>query len=132
MDREDLVFATCYQLAQLIAEDWEDQPEAVSMAIDMLKPIDWPGEVFWGVAPTVNPLELTPTEKEPDSIRKKRRLYETKIVCQCFKVIMKHADHWETKFSDDLKKEIISRIDEFTKDIQNISRPVPFVSNITL
>lgn len=130
MDREDLVFATCHQLAQLIGEDWEDPPEPVSLAIDMIKPIDWPGEVFWGVSPTMNPLELTPSEKEPEAIRKKRRLYESKIICQCFKVIMKHADNWETKFSEDLKKEIVSRIDEFSKDIKRSSQPLPFVCNI--
>lgn len=132
MDREDLVFATCYQLAQLIADDWDDQPSVVSEALDMLKPIDWPGEVFCGVSPTVNPLELTPTEKEPESLRKRRKLYETKVVCQCFKVILKHSDKWQTKYSDDLKKEIISRIDEYTKEIENLSRAVPVVCDFKI
>jgi hypothetical protein len=132
MTREDLTFATCYQLAQLISEDWENQPSEVKHAIYLLKPIDEPGELFWGVPPIVNPLKLAASEREPDSIRLNRKLYELEVVSKCFKLIIEHSDQWQTQNSDDLKKEIISRVKEYEEEIISISKPVPFTCHIQI
>lgn len=134
IDREEITFATCNQLAQLISSDWDqNQPEEVKAALEALSPLDEPGEIFYGVPINgVNPLRLTPSEKEPESIRNSRKLIELKIVINIFKLIMKHSDAWETPDSDTIKKEVIARISNYEDDVKKLTTPVPFTSHITL
>ena len=133
IDREEISFATCYQLAQLISSDWENPPEEVKYAIDALTPLDEPGEVFYGVPISgSNPLHLTPSEKEPESIRRNRKVVELKIVVNILKLIMKQSDGWETPDSDVIKKEVLSRISNYEYELKNILTPLPFTCNIVI
>ena len=124
INREDLVFATCYQLAQLISEDWEIPPSEVTLAINALKPVDEPGEVFWGSPPVVNPLSLAGSETEPKTYRDSYVLIQLKLASQLFRIIMEHSDGWQTQDSDTIKKEIVSRIANYESQIKDITAPV--------
>lgn len=134
IDREDLTFATCNQLAQIISSDWDQtQPEEIKAAVEALAPLDEPGEVFCGVSiNTTAPIKLTPSETEPESIRNSRRIIELKIAINIFKVIMQHSDAWETPDSDTIKKEVIARISTYEDAIKTLLTPVPFTSYITV
>jgi hypothetical protein len=133
IDREDLVFATCYQLAEIISSDWETQPEEVSKAIELLKPMDEPGEPYYGgPLDGVCPIRLTASETEPEVFRKSRKLIELKVVISLFKIIMKYSDGWQTEDSDTIQKEIVSRIVNYESQYKSLTTPVPFVSHITL
>ena len=132
VDREDIVFATCYQLAQLISSEWEDAPGEVIDAINGLTPIDEPGGIVYGRGPlgsSTNPLQLTSSEKEPESVKK---LFELKIVAALFKIIIKHSDGWKTQNAEILKKEIVSRIKNYEEEANSIFKPLPIKCNITL
>ena len=133
IERETLVFATCYQLAQLISSDWENQPEEVSDAIEALGPIDEPGETLHGISVTSgNPMQLTPSEKEPESVRNRRKALELYAVTNIFKLIMKYSDSWNTADSDVIKLEITARIADYDREYKKIVTPVAFTSDIVL
>jgi len=133
IEREDLVFATCYQLAQLISSDWDNRPEEVTEAIEALTPIDEPGETLYGIPlGSSNPMQLTPSEKEPESVRKRRRAIELLAVTSIFRAIMKHSDSWNTTDSDIIKLEITARISDYDREYKAITTPVAFTCNIVL
>ena len=132
LKREDLVFATCYQLAQLTSDDWDDPPSEVSEAIRAVSPIDEPGEISFRRALIANPLSLTGSETEPYNYRVTCKLLDLKLVSGLFKIIMKYSDGWETKNSDIIKKEIVSRISDYEKQIKEIVTPVPDVCYISV
>lgn len=132
IDREDLVFATCYQLAQIISMDWEDQPMEVTKAIAGLEPIDEPGSIRFGIPLMFNPLNLTLSEKEPDSIYRTNRFVDLKTATDNFKKIMEHSDGWQTEDSETIKKEIISRITTYEKDAEKILTPMSVSCHVKL
>lgn len=133
IDREDLVFATCYQLAELISTDWDNQPVEIKQALAALEPTDEPGETLFGVPLSgTNPLQLTLSEKEPESIQRRRKLVELTAVANIFKVIMKHSDEWVTKDSDTIKLEVAARIANYERDVKTLTTPVPFTCHITV
>jgi hypothetical protein len=132
INREDLVFATCYQLAELISSDWDDPPEEVKTAIGNLSDIDEPGESFHNTGGAGKFLKLTPSEKEPESIRKTNRFIELKIAISNFKKIIHHSDGWNTSDSDTIKKEIIARINDYDSEAKAIVTPVPDICNIVV
>jgi hypothetical protein len=132
IDREDLTFATCYQLTQIIADDWEDRPSAVTDFINILKPIDEPGEIIWGTPLLSDLARLGASETEPEIIQKCRKNVERKIISECLKNIMKYSDGWETPDSDVIKKEIIARISNYEKEIKKDSTPLPLKRDIVL
>ncbi len=131
INREDLVFATCYQLAQIISSDWEPQSEEVKMALEALTPIDEPGETLWGTSVNgQNPLKLHPYETEPEGFRTTRKVFESKMVIIILSLIMKHSDGWETNDSDIIKKEILARIANYEADIKKLTAPNIATCNI--
>ena len=133
IDREDLVFATCYQLAQIISADWENQPAEVVGAIETLEPIDDPSEPLVGSFGTLsNPVPLEPSEKEPEFYRNRREYSVLNLAAQEFKTIMKFSDSWETADSETIKKEIIARIKKYEERAKHITTPVPCTCNIVV
>jgi len=124
INREDIVFATCNQLASLISEDWENQTKEVSEALACLRLFDEPGELHIGPDFITNPIRMMPLDREPESIRIANLLMTYKSITNNLKVVMKHSDGWETENSDTLKKEIISRISDYEKEINRIITPV--------
>ena len=134
VNREDLVFATCYQLAGLISSDWDiNQPEEVKDALEALRPLDEPGEIWNGPPiPGLPNIKLLPTEIEPESIWRVRKLFELQIAANIFRIVMKHSDGWNTPDSDTIKKEIIARISDYDTEAKAIIEPVLATCNITL
>ena len=131
--REDLCFATCYQLGQMISADWPNPPAEVSAAIDALIPIDEPGEPSFGMPVMgANPLKLTTSESEPSSMRIFRTMMELEYVVRVLKVIVHHSDPWITEDSENFKKELNSRIADYETAIKKFSTPLPFNCNIVL
>ena len=134
INREDLVFAACSQLAGLISSDWEtNKPEEVQEALSALSPLDEPGEIYYGnIINGLPQLKLSPSEAELESIKKVRKLIELQMVTNIFKLVMKHSDGWETSDSDVIKKEIVARISDYESEYKKLIEPVPFDCNITI
>ena len=124
MNREDLVFATCHQLAQIVSDDWEDRPPEITTTIKLLEPVDEPGEPFRGPSLVNNPLSLTLSEKEPEHYRIHMRLMQLTTINKLFSIILKYSDGWETKNSDVIKREIISRIADYERQSKELTTPM--------
>ena len=112
LDRDDLVFATCYQLVGMIKDDWEDgRPEDVDSALACLSKVD-----------------------EPESIseHKPGKIVALQLCADSFKTVLAHSDGWKTTNADMLKKEMISRIKEYEQRIKVLSGPVLDAGSIEL
>jgi len=133
VNREDLLFATCYQLGQMISEDWDNHPSEVSAAIAALTPIDEPGEPSFGM-PVVgmNPLKLTTSESEPKSMLVYRTVVELQYAINVLKIIVHFSDSWETENSENFKKELNSRILDYESTIKKLTTPLAIKCDIVL
>lgn len=134
IDREDLTFATCNQLASIISLDWEEnQPEEITGVLKGLAMIDEPGEGPGGLLLGLsNLLQLSTLDTEPSCVRKSKTLAELKLAIAVLKSVMELSDSWNTKDSDTIKKEVISRISRYEDEKRTITDPLPFKCNITV
>jgi nickel-dependent lactate racemase len=124
IDRDDLTFATCYQIAGEIKEDWTDRPVPVDSPVDQLAPIDQ----ALGVLSLFNePEEVVDTFHEP-----LKQVPLLVIICQALKVILIESDSWKTQTADMMKKEIVSRIKEYERRIKELTEPVLAPVSISL
>ena len=103
--REDLVFATCHQLAGAIKGDWDDafKNDEVFRAIKVLEACD-----------------------EPDTNIDNKMLQVAliKLSIESMKVILQHADGWTTEEADIIKKEIVYRVRTYERRITQLTSPL--------
>ena len=104
LDRDDLTFATCYQLAGEIREEWEERPAQVSQALVVLDNFHEPDYIY-------------------DHTQKLQRLAACRVIAEAIKLILTHSDSWKTVKADMIKKELISRIKEYEKQIDEFVNP---------
>lgn len=133
--REDLVFATCYQLAAMIASDWENPPGAVTEALEKLGKISEPDGEDHGVAilaKGIPLLQLKSYETEPEVIRNLKRLFALKAVIDLIRIVQHHSDGWNTEHSDKFKKELILRTNNYEDEIKQIIGTKPEYCEIKL
>ena len=131
--RESLLFATCYQLSRLIADDWEDRPSAINTALDLLKPIDEPDGALWGVGlHGANRGELKPYETEPEHVRKRNTVIGLNTVLKAISIINEHSCGWQTDDSDNLKKELALRKHDYEKELRKLTASQPESCDITV
>ena len=133
ISREDLVFATVYQLAEMIREDWEDRSAEVDFCLQMLRPIDEPDGSFIGAGlDDMSQLKLKAYETMPESVTTKRRLQSLIGVIKMFQIVLKYSDGWNTEDSVKLKKELNLRINNYEDEIKQITKIEPANRLITI
>ena len=133
INREDIVFATCNQLSQLISDDWGDPPSEIKLALEGLRAFDEPGRGYQGIELfSSNTLNMMPSEKEPEYLIKGRRLYMLRLAITLLSIVMTNSDGWQTNDSDILKRELTSRIANYEEQSKSIVTPIPFKCNITV
>ena len=105
INREDLLFATCYQLAEMIRDDWDEIPAEADRALMLMRPIDEPDDTFiGGGVEETSELSLKCYEIEPEALTKLKKIRSLHVVIGLLKKVMKHSDGWNTKNSDSFKK----------------------------
>jgi len=104
LDREDLIFATCHQLAGEIESDWDqDMPVVVQASLVVLHTID-----------------------EPETVSDNKVVIMAALhaVAETFKVVMAHSDAWRGPNSGMLKKEIVMRVKDYESRYKELASPV--------
>lgn len=134
VNREELVFAACYQLASAIVEAWDNIPAHIAEALDGLQDIDEPGESLRSTFFTVSPafLDLSVSEAEPESFRRRRRLNEARIAVEVFTLVLNNSADWNDADAETYKKELRKRVSDYTDIITKITTRSPFISHIKL
>jgi len=132
--REDMRFATCFQLAQMIAADWDNWPAAVLESIKRLSYFDDPNEPISGAGLNgmAFGLKLKSYEVEPESINNAKRLLILLSVVKDLRVILGHSDGWQTELSEKFKKELNLRINEYENQTKQITTEEPARCEIKL
>jgi hypothetical protein len=131
--REDMRFATCFQLATMIADDWDGWPSAIKDTFERLSHIDEPDGTFVGGGVTGMQLPMLKAwECEPESITNIKRLLSLSAVTKELRTILHHSDGWKTELSDKFKKELNLRIFEYEKQIKQLTDSEPAVCEIKL
>jgi hypothetical protein len=111
LDRNDLTFATCYQLAGEIKEDWEEgRPEIVDRALKALHMLHEPAYIS------------DTSSNDPEESAKYMAILD--MIADYFKVILANSDEWKTQKADMIKKELVSRVKEYERIIKTRSSPV--------
>jgi len=106
IDRDDLTFATCYQLAGEIREEWEDRPEDVDKALVILSMINEPEDIY-------------DTFHEP-----LKQIPMLMVICEALKCILINSDGCKSPGADMLKKEIVTRIKDYERRVKSLTDPV--------
>ena len=106
LDRDDLTFATCFQLAGEIREEWEERPEDVDKALVVL-------------TYTNEPEDVIDTFREP-----LLQVPVMQVLSAAMKMVLSTSDGWKTPKADMLKKELVSRIKDYERRTRDLTRPV--------
>lgn len=111
LDRDDLTFATCYQIAGEIKEDWDEgRSETVDSALAGLFFLHEPEYI-------VDTTSIAPLDRA-------RYMAVLETLASMFKVILANADGWQTPTADMVKKEMICRVKDYEYIIKTLSGPL--------
>ena len=105
LDREDITFATCYQLAGEIREQWVDRPVEVSYALNWLSQINEPEDIF-------------DTFHEPA-----KQVPLLMDLCKVLEFVLINSDGWQSQSAEMIKKELVQRIKEYGRRSNEITEP---------
>ncbi len=130
IDREDLTFATVYQLAGEIKTYWEgSRPEIVDQALAIMSLIEEPESTMITKG---GGLVVTFGEEESTAVKKARLGINYTITLNALKTVIAQSDDWNTKEAINIKKELVSRIKDYEQKIKKLVEPSPITCEVKL
>ena len=131
--REDLRFATCFQLVELIASDWDNWSDVIKAAFHRLGHFDEPDGPIHGTGIKGLPgIPLKAYETEPEYITKQRKVAVLTVISVDLRLIISQSDGWQTADSDNFKKELRMRTQEYENELKRLITPEPASCEIKL